>query len=361
MKKHKKYFSIPIILFLILLVLTLAWNLLSIRPVPEKVNYGVSFSVFHSNELNLDWKKTYLAILDDLKVRNLRLTAHWPLTEPADGKYDFSELDFQINEADKRGATYILAVGRRLPGWPECHVPDWVMNQESQITNQGEKTDFENQKLLEYIQTTVERYKNSPGLKYWQVENEPFLGFFGRSSCQLTDENFFKQEIALVHKLDPTHPVLATDSGEFGYWYQAYRDGDVFGTSLYLYVWWRALGIGPLRYPIGPSFFRVKQNVVDFIGCVLGDSPSHSIFECEGKPTILIELEAEPWLLTPIVDAPMATLLDRMGIDKFETMIQTAKEAGFGDQYLWGAEWWYWMEQNGHPEFWQAAKQLFNQ
>jgi hypothetical protein len=57
----------------------------------------------------------------------------------------------------------------------------------------------------------------------------------------------------------------------------------------------------------------------------------------------------------------MATLLDRMGIDKFETMIQTAKEAGFGDQYLWGAEWWYWMEQNGHPEFWQAAKQLFNQ
>jgi len=296
--------------------------------------------------LKLDWKKTYLAILDDLKVKNFRFSAHWPLTEPADGGYNFSEMDYQIAEADKRGATYILAVGRRLPGWPECHVPSWVQDQKANIKNQNDRINFENNELLKYIETTVNRYKNSPGLKYWQVENEPFLGFFGRSGCQPTDESFLKREIELVRKVDPAHQILVTDSGEFGYWYKAYRNGDIFGSSVYLYVWWRSLGdYGQIRYPIGPSFFRVKQNIVDWIW---GE-----------KPKILIEMEGEPWLLEPIIEAPITDLLNRMGIDKFQEVIKVSKQTGFSDQYLWGAEWWYWMSQNDHPEFWQEAKQLF--
>jgi len=45
----------------------------------------------HSEELGLDWKKTYLAILDDLKVKNLKLVAYWDLIEEEPGVYNFQQ------------------------------------------------------------------------------------------------------------------------------------------------------------------------------------------------------------------------------------------------------------------------------
>ena len=326
-------------IFLIaVLLLAGGFYVLSLRPLPSSIIYGVSFSKFHSDELKLGWKETYLAILDDLKVRHLRLTAHWPLTQPKDGVYNFSELDFQIREAEKRNASVILAVGRRLPGWPECHTPDWVSK--LPLDQQGVK-------LLEYIETVVNRYKKSPAIKYWQVENEVFLAFFGKSLCgQYSEgiEDFLKEEINLVNKLDPSRQVIVTDSGEFGIWYKAYRNGDVFGTSMYLYVWWRN-AIGPLRYPITPAFFKIKHNVMRlFFG---------------PKPSMVIELSAEPWLLQPIVDTPIDVQFERMGIDKFNEMINFSSKTGFDTFYLWGAEWWYWLKQQGYPEHWNRAKELY--
>src|SRR3989338_11173516 len=100
--------------------------ILSLRSPASEIVYGVSFSKLHSDELGLNWKDVYLTLLDDLGVRHLRLSAHWPMVEPRDGVYDFSVLDYQIAEAAARGADVILAVGRRAPGWPECHTPKWA-------------------------------------------------------------------------------------------------------------------------------------------------------------------------------------------------------------------------------------------
>jgi len=318
----------------ILLSVVLFVLLLSFRTIPEDIKYGVSFSKFHSDELKLDWKETYLALLDDLDARRLRLTAHWPNTEPTDDKFNFKEFDFQMAEAEKRGVEVILSVGRRLPGWPECHDPVWAKNL-SVSDRQSE--------ILEYIEKVVSRYKDLPAIKYWQVENEPFLTFFSRSNCGELDKNFLEKEIALVKKLDPTHPILLTDSGEFGTWFGAYKRGDVFGTSLYLYIWNRK--IGPFRYPILPAFFRFKQNLVSLI--------------YGKKPSLIIELSAEPWLLQPIVDTPIFVLQERMGLGKFNEMLDFASKTGFDEQYLWGAEWWYWMKKQGYPEHWERARKLF--
>ena len=302
---------------------------------PDKLTYGVSFSRFHADELNLDWKETYLAILNDLKVKNFRFSAHWPLTEPEEGKYNFEELDFQIKEAQKAGASVILAVGRRLPGWPECHDPDWV---KSLAKDERQK------QILDYIKTVVGRYKGYENIKYWQVENEPFLSFFSKQTCGELDEDFLNKEIVLVNELDSQRPILITDSGEFGTWYKAYKRGDVFGTSMYLYIWWR-YGIGPFRYPISPIFFRIKHSLVKLI---FGD-----------KPAIVIELSTEPWLLQPIIKTPVETQLQRMGIDKFNEMIDFSSKTGFDTLYFWGAEWWYWMKLQGHDELWLRAKEVF--
>lgn len=297
--------------------------------------YGVSFSRFHTDELGLDWRETYLALQNELGIKHFRFSAHWPITEPERNKYNFSELDFQISEAQKNGASVILAVGRRLPGWPECHEPDWAM-----LLSKKEKQE----EIIEMIRTVVNRYKNSKAVKYWQVENEPFLTYFSRSACGPLDKEFLSREIDLIKELDPSKKIIITDSGEFGSWFQAYSKGDVFGTSMYLYVWPGSLGF-PIRYPITPAFFRIKHN---FVKLIIGK-----------KPVMVIELSTEPWLLQPIIETPVEVQFDRMGIEKFNEMINFSSKTGFDTFYLWGAEWWYWLRQKGYPEHWERARELF--
>jgi hypothetical protein len=48
-----------------------------------------------------------------------------------------------------------------------------------------------------------------------------------------------------------------------------------------------------------------------------------------------------------------------MDATKFDEIISFAKGTDFAEQYLWGVEWWYWMQNHGHPEFLEKAKGLF--
>lgn len=325
--RFSKYAAISIVCLATLL------TLLSYRAAPENIEYGASFSKFFSDELGLDWKKVYIAALDDLKIRKFRLTAHWPMIEPRRDVYDFSAMDFQIREATKRDADVILAVGRRLPRWPECHTPTWVGYM---------AWDEQKMEIRQYITAVVDRYKDEKVISHWQVENEPYLSRFAPEICGPLDEEFLKEEIALVKSLDPSRPVLVTDSGNLGLWYKPYRLGDAFGTSLYIYFWNPEFGQFKTKWPA--AFYRVKANLMRLF---------------EDKPIYLIELSAEPWLVEPVTAVDVETQLERMDVEKFDEIIVYARKTNFDVQYLWGIEWWYWMKEKGHPEFWGYAKTLF--
>ncbi len=60
------------------------------------------------------------------------------------------------------------------------------------------------------MMAVVERYKNSPALQDYQVENEYFLKVFGE--CQNFDRQRLIDEVALVKKLDSKHPIVITRS-----------------------------------------------------------------------------------------------------------------------------------------------------
>ncbi len=326
---------ILIVLFLAALAAgVLCW--LAAKPAPDTIAYGMSFNTMYARELGLDWQETYDAILHDLGVKRLRLAAHWPMVEPADDSYNFSELDYQIKEAEAAGATVILAVGRRLPRWPECHIPEWARKLE--WTRQKEE-------VREYIEQVVNRYKGSPAIIYWQVENEPYLAAFAFEHCGELDEDFLIEEIAMVHSLDPTRPVLVTDSGNLGTWAGAYSHGDAFGTSVYVHFWNPELG--QFRTFLPPWFYRVKEKIMRL---KYGD-----------KPTFLIELSAEPWLIEPIIDVPLDVQYSRMDLEKINDIIDYAADTRFENQYLWGAEWWYWLAKQGQSEIWDRGKLLFDE
>lgn len=316
-----------------ILVVMAALFAFSLRSIPEDITYGVSFSTLHADELHLDWQNVYRALLDELGVKHLRLSAHWPSIEPQQGAFDFSSLDYQMRLAENYGADVILAVGRKTPGWPECHFPDWTKEL---------GVDDEHAARLAYMKAVIDRYQGSSALRYWQVENEPFLNF-ATERCGAPDEAFFAREIDLVRTLDPDHPIIVTDGGEFGLWYKAHRYGDVFGSTMYLYVWTNHIGYW--RYPIGAGFFRFKQNVVELL--------------VRSKPMVLIELGLEPWLHKAIVEASLDEQLQHMDTDRFEEILEIGSQSGFSEQYLWGAEWWYYMKENGHSEFWDRAKELY--
>ncbi len=307
---------------------------LTYKDKPATIMYGMSFNTSYARELGLDWQATYDAILDDLGVRHLRLAAHWPMVEPAPGTFNFDELDYQIMRAEEVGATVIFAVGRRLPRWPECHVPEWARSL-SEVERQAA--------IMSYIEVVVERYKNSPAIIYWQVENEPFLEVFAFEHCGVLDTDFLEREIALVNRLDPSRHVLVTDSGNLGTWAGAYSRGDLFGTSVYVHFWNPELG--QFRTILPPWFYRVKDNVM--------------ALRYGEKPTLLIELSAEPWLIEPIIDVPLETQFTRMNLQKFEDILEYAEATHFEQQYLWGAEWWYWLKLQDRPEMWERGQQLF--
>lgn len=332
LRKFLKILGYGLVAMVIVLILALWW--LSQKPTPEHITYGVSFNTPYARELGLDWQATYDAIIGDLGVRHLRLAAHWPMVEPAHGAYNFTELDYQLGQAKEVGAEVVLAVGRRLPRWPECHVPDWA----------GELPKDEQQAaLLQYIEQVVTRYKDNPAVSVWQVENEPFLGVFAHDYCGDLDVDFLDREIALVRSLDQTRPILITDSGNLGTWHTAYQRGDMFGTSVYVYFWNPELG--QFRTLLPAAAYRVKDNLMALL--------------YGRRPSILIELAAEPWLLEPVGDVPLSVQFTRMNPEKFEDILSYAKNTHYDTQYLWGAEWWYWLLQQGQPEMWEQAKKLY--
>jgi len=330
----KKFKRIKII-FAVLILLLFFIFIMSRGKIYEKseLEYGVTFSKGHAQSLNLDWRKIYLSMLDDLGVKKIRLSAYWDEVENREGEFTWEDLDWQINQASQRQSEIILAVGARLPRWPECHFPDW--------TNGRLKAQVENSTLI-YLEKVIERYKDNKQIVAWQIENEPFLSHFG--DCPKFDKVFLDQEIKLVKSLD-SRPIIVTDSGELSYWLGAARRADIFGTTMYRDTY-SNLYKRYIHYPITPAFFRFKKNVV-------------SLF-AKPRKWIVIELQAEPWGKEPYQNLSQAERDKTMSLEKLKDMIEFSSQTGFKEFYLWGVEWWYWEMAQGRPEIWNYAKTIFN-
>lgn len=322
------------IFFIILILLLFAVFLLSRGHTYGKneLSYGVTFSKMQAEALNLKWQDVFLSILQELKVKNLRLAAYWNEVEPAGGDFKWQDLDWQIEQASKNNAKIILAIGGRLPRWPECHFPGW--------TDDLTKSERE-AKILNYIRETVKRYKDMKNITAWQIENEPFLSHFGE--CPEVDGAFLDDEIAAVKKLD-SRPVVVTDSGELSFWIPAAKRADIFGTTMYRDTYSKFLK-RYIHYPIEPGFFKFKKNIA-------------SLFAHPQK-WIVIELQAEPWGKTAYQNLTQAERDKTMNLDKFKEILEFSRQAGFNEFYLWGAEYWYWEREKGRPEMWEEAKKLF--
>jgi hypothetical protein len=297
----------------------------------SNASLGVTFSDKYARELGLDWQESFLAVLDDLKVRNLRIPVYWDVVEAERGRRDWSRYDWMLEEAEKRGAEVVLAVGRKVPRWPECHEPDWVKGQRSKVKG------TEDELLMKFLEAEIEHFKTFAAIKTWQVENEP-LFHFGR--CPPADRALLEKEIALVRSLD-SRPIMVTDSGELSTWIGTGTLGDILGISMYRLVWNKYLG--ELYWPVSPLYYTERINLVSPVV----------------KQVVVSELQAEPWFRKPPVETPLEEQLEQMNPRRLRENVEFARETGAPSILLWGAEWWYWLKLQGRPEMWEAARSLF--
>ncbi len=323
----------------IVIALVLAFYFLKIADYyPRRIDlvhrpdfFGVTFSTKFCDELQLDWKEAYAAILDDLKVKYVRIPVYWDEIEVREGVYDFSKYDYLLEEGAKRNAHFIISIGRRVPRWPECHNPEWINYQDEATVRAA---------TLKMIGVIVERYRTQGGVEYWQVENEPFLNSFG--VCPDLDPDFLQQEFDLVRSLD-SREIIITGSGELGFWGRQAAIGDIFGSTLYRVVYSRAFGF--IKYPFPTTYYKLKARLAGLTG----------------ERLMILELQAEPW----VAEGRMANQTEgennkTMSVEQFKANLQYSIDLDFRRTYIWGVEWWYLQKKIGRPEYWRIAEGLFN-
>lgn len=308
------------------------WYIKSEVSKPQLV--GTSFIPAYAESLGLNPQATMQALIDDLHVKHFRLVSYWDQLEPSPGVYDFSLLDWQFAKAAKSGADVSLSVGLRQPRWPECHMPDWAQNEPASVWQS---------QLEAFMTKVVKRYKNSPALVSYQVENEFFLQGFGK--CTNFDRSRLVAEYDLVKKLDPKHMAIVARSNNAIGWPEGAPRADEYGISIYKRVWDADITHRYLEYPYPAWYYAFVAGWTKII---------------TGKDTIIHELQAEAWPPNsqPIQNTSLAEQNKSFDAARFTSRVRFGRNTGMPEIYLWGSEYWYYRLVTLHdPSLWNVAKQ----
>ncbi len=310
------------------------WYIHSEAGIPLKL--GVSYIPDYAQSLGLNPQTTMDSLLG-IGIKQFRLVSYWSDGEPTPGHYDFSQLDWEFQKAEAAHAKIILTLGLRQPRWPECHMPTWAANE----TEPQWQPQLEN-----YMQAVVQRYKNSPSLESYQVENEYFLTGFG--TCTNADRSRLISEYNLVKRLDPNHPIIVTRSDNANGIPVGQPQPDEFSISIYRRVWDAGVTHRYLEYPYPAwyyGFLAGWQKLADHRDMMIG------------------ELQAEAWAPNgqSITETSLAEQSKSINAQRLQAVFNYGKATGMRSIDLWGAEYWYYRKVVLHdPSLWNVAKQEFS-
>ncbi len=324
----------------------------------EGVKVGTTFSRVQCVYLDMDPRKTYLDILD-MGFDLIRVGAYWSHIEKQEGVFDFSGLDWQVEEAGKKKIPVVLTVGMKAPRWPEYFIPDWVLEKvRIRYGRDISKDAYLRERALGFIKAVVTRYKDNPAVKYWQVENEPFMHI--GPDANYIGRDFLEQEVRLVRDIDGgKRPVILTTATypnrflrmisnlftKHDYIRECLALSDIMAINVYSMVGHRSFGLD--------LYFVVKAGQFD-----LYFSELISMIRESGKIPWVTELQAEPWepghLAYTGGDRPYTGSPDRT-VRNFRAL----KKMGVDAVLLWGAEYWlYRQEVIGDTRWVKAVREI---
>lgn len=323
------------------------------QPLPPPPVVGFSYSPMISDWMQRDPAADLSLLLSETQPDVVRLPVYWDETEPTPTSLDFSQIDRLLavvelhDRISSRPTTVILTIGARNFLYPELHSPAWAgaRGQPALGTAQAGPA------YRTYFDATLLRFRDSPLLYSWQVENEPF-DYVGNVSTDydVITTSQLAWEIGEVHRLDPQHPAVTTTFDGWNAavdWLQvnaapvlaglggypsghpeaALEAGDALGLDLYVDG-----PSTPLRFAGVDLRTALKAGAVEYWAARA---------KAEHKQVWLIEVQAQPWgtsnTFTP------ADLLSS-AVDYRQEPIQMV--------LLWGVETWLrspvWMDAAAH-------------
>jgi hypothetical protein len=320
---------------------------------------GTTFSQYQCSYFGFDFKSAYEEVLK-LEFDLIRLCAYWNEIEANEGKFNFTNLDWLINETKQYPHTKIvLAVGIKTPRWPEFHFPDWVKSNytvEWQEQNARASQKEVQELALKFIKAVINRYKDNPQIEYFQIENEPLNLIEGISGGYL-DEGYVNQAINLAKKLKDNHQKILSSCTVFAW--PPHRNDDIevadklaqisdaIGVNVY-----NSIGAKEGHY-ISPTplFWRKLKKMC-------------KVFTDKGRDAWITESQAEPWEERDWTDGkPVHTNQIEYPSASPEKAIKLASkltELGFETILLWGCEYWYWHKKEGREEWWKKINEYID-
>ncbi|MBI4498850.1 MAG: beta-galactosidase [Chloroflexi bacterium] len=365
-RRPSRRFSLVLALTSAALLLLLARNhpalgqVMQVTPT-EPPNVGLTFSKRQAEYLGLPWRETFQMALN-LSPQLVRLGAYWDEIESQPGHYDFSTLDWQLDQAAAQDRQVMLTVGMKAPRWPEYYLPTWLMSrltlpQGAQVSDSARLRTH----ALAFVRTVVQRYRSHEVIAYWQVENEP-LDPSGPHRWRI-GADFLRQEVELVRALDEqrrpvivnmfvaTHPLNAAPPLRTEVRKRArtiLETADILGLDLYPSMGTRILGFDVyfnwLQWPWERPALDLQR-----------------LARQHGKETWIIEAQAEPWEPSSVVYTA-ARQSRSVQPSTAVSIFGRLQAAGFQHILLWGVEHWYMrLQRYRDGTWWEAMEPHFPQ
>jgi hypothetical protein len=334
---------------------------------------GISFRPRQCEDFNLDPEQT-LATLLSYPFELVRLSAYWDRVEPAPGKFDPAELDWQLDAAQRAGKRVIMCLGPvKSFGYPEYFVPRHRLERALPEGRLIDDTSHPGllKAALEHLTRLVRRYRDREAIIAWQVEHEAVDPLGLEHSWRLS-ESFVRHEVNAVTAADPSRPILLN-----GFLPTS--------TAVLAHQWWRTRDQG--------DSVAVAQRLADIVG--IDHYPRHALTSlgpwsmylagatgilpalrrhrllaraaASGREIMVTEGQAEPWESVTIPPSPDARTANSCPperiIQNYSDFLRWAGRAGTGlSAYLfWGAEYWVMRDHQGDSGYLDAFARVLAQ
>ena len=365
------------ILFVLFLIAVIFLAQGFINPIPErkvdpnfKPQYGFSYSFEQAGWYGLDPRTDYLRLLDEFEFSWVRLPFFWDQTllrsnQASEGQVDDLNLDdlkFAIEEAKKRNVGVIVAIGAKVPYFPEYHWPKEIASK----VKFGERITInhpEAEEILEIDHKVVSELSQYDNIIYWQVENEPLIGNINKWKI---DPSLVSAEVEFVRNSDPQKRPVILNHAATGFYDKSWRSllsilkpGDVFAVNAFfktkgkdlitakifgreIHILWPNHLVWPVHswLWLSPNYQSIKNQV-----------------EERGLKFWILEMQAEPYIkkLEEADDSLLSFIpQDIKAADNFLRSYQVESVG------LWGVHFWQFREKQGDNLWVGTAKEIVN-
>lgn len=354
--------------------LTDAWAHMPIAPRRSTL-LGLSFRTPQVAELGLDGRAALQTLLG-YRLQLIRLGAYWNRIEPEPGAFDTTELDWQVEAAERAGVPIILCVGPlKTFGYPEFFVPAHHLRQplreHTLIHPSAYPALFA--AAAAFLARVVERYRDRQAIVAWQLEHEAVDPLGVEHSWRLAVD-FVAGELDALRKADPTRPVLlngylpTSTLVRVSQWLQtrdqgdslvvAQRLADIVGIDYYPRHALTALG-GSTLYLDGSQSRWLRRRTDGLLAWA----------QAHGRRLMVSEGQAEPWETVTAPPNPqrqaMYSCPPEQVIANYNACMgwgQVGQQVSSLYAYLfWGAEYWLLRERSGDPSYLRAFARIMEQ